>query len=134
MTAASCQTEIFLTWTSFGFQKAVFQMWTCQNTQKKNYDATVVMTNEINEAIQVNQLINIDHRDLINVNMVPSNPPVTPLRLLRGAAADTLSTFGDIFIDPRSDLWLNGPLVFITEEDGEQNICTNEGFGLEKSA
>ncbi len=53
---------------------------------------------------------------LVNVSTASPNAPVTPLLLLRDTAADTLSTFGDIFIDPRSDLWLNGPLVFITEE------------------
>lgn len=57
------------------------------------------------------------------------NSPVTPLLLLRDLASDTISRFGENFIDPHSDLWLNGPLVFITEEDGEENICTNEGFG-----
>lgn len=73
----------------------------------------------------MNHLICIDHRALTDENTVA---PVTPLLLLRDTAANTLSTFGDIFIDPRSDLWLNGPLVFMTEEDGEENICTNEGL------
>lgn len=53
---------------------------------------------------------------LVNMSTASLNSPVTPPLLLRDTAADTLSTFGDIFIDPRSDLWLNGPLVFITEE------------------
>ena len=75
----------------------------------------------------MSQLINIDQQALVNVNTLAPNSPVTPPLLLRDTAADTLSTFGDIFIDPRSDLGLNGPLVFITEEDGEENICTNEG-------
>lgn len=73
-----------------------------------------------NEAIQMKRLINIDHRALVNVNTASPDSPVTPLLLLRDTAADTLSTFGDIFIDPRSDLWLNGPLVFITEERMER--------------
>lgn len=79
----------------------------------------------------MNQLININHQALINMSMVcSSNSPVTPLLLLRDTAAGTLSTFGDIFIDPRSDLWVNGPLVFITEEHREGNICTNEGVWI----
>lgn len=60
----------------------------------------------------MNQLINSEALKRVS----PSSPPVTALWLLRDPAADTLSTFGDIFIDPRSDLWLNAPLVFITEE------------------
>lgn len=47
-------------------------------------------------------------------------PPVIPQLVLRDAAADALSTFGDIFIDPGSDRWLNGPLVFITGEEKER--------------
>lgn len=59
-----------------------------------------------------------------------SAQPVVPRLFLRDTAADTLSTFGDIFIDPSNDRWLNGPPVFITEE--EANICTNEGLWKER--
>lgn len=102
-------------------------MWSRPKKQKHTGDQ--LHRHKIGEAIQMNRLINIDLKAPYKCEHgLSSNPPVTPWQLLRDTAAEhTLSTFGDIFIDPGSDRGLNGPLVFITEEDGGENICTNVG-------